>query len=110
MKEVRDKAVRSEERTGDAQYTELSSTKTPEISSQLIIHSASYGAQGMFNDVTELLKTKIVMNKLEIIVNNTNFGPDPIKGVKKDLIVEYSYDDKRDKIIVQEDFPLVLPS
>ncbi|MBN1121172.1 MAG: hypothetical protein JXJ17_08840 [Anaerolineae bacterium] len=81
----------------------------PSDTVRLIIYSAYYGAEGTTIDVTELLRSRIVDNKLEILVENEELGEDPIYGVGKELVVEYSYQGKKEKVVVSEHSTLSLP-
>ena len=61
-----------------------------------VIHSAQYGAEGFMKDVTEILRSKIVSDRIEnfLVTNETldASGPkDPIKKIRKILSVKYSY-------------------
>ena len=58
---------------------------------QLIINSAQYGADPKWVDVKSTLDARIQNNVLNMPVNNSNFGGDPIMGKPKTLRVNYSY-------------------
>lgn len=64
-------------------------------SSELTILDANYGLRGRSNPVTEILKSKIKNDKLEILVKNENLGGDPYRGeTYKILSVAYRYKGK----------------
>jgi hypothetical protein len=76
----------------------------------LIIDSAQYGAKGRFNDVTDILSSKIIYGRLEKFpVTNATLGPDPIYGTPKILTVRYKYCGKFHTISVPEGGTLSLP-
>ena len=62
---------------------------------QLIIKSAKYGATvkniDYYNDVTNVVRSAIVAERVEMPVNNDHFGPDPIKREPKHVTVDYVY-------------------
>ena len=76
---------------------------------ELVIHSAKYGAQGKTLDVTRLLNSRISAGRLRVLVCNDNLGADPIRGVVKELRVDYSYGSQRHQITVPERETLSLP-
>ena len=76
---------------------------------KLTIHSAQYGAQGITDDVTRLLRSKVLEGRLEFPVTNAELGGDPIKGVKKHLEVVYSYAGQKHTITIPEGETLSLP-
>lgn len=65
---------------------------------------AEYGNK----DVTSVLKSKVVNDKLIVGVNNSNFG-DPKPGVVKTLLVKYVEDDDEKKMTLTEGEILILP-
>lgn len=75
----------------------------------LRIISAKYGAQDTFVDCIAKLSALAEKGSIKILVNNTALGVDPIKGVEKDLIVEYTYAGETRSITVHEGNTLTLP-
>jgi hypothetical protein len=76
----------------------------------LIIDSAQYGAKGKTNDVTDILKSKIVSGHIkDFPVTNDTLGPDPIEGERKILTVKYTYCGELRSIEVLERGTLSLP-
>ena len=59
----------------------------------LFIDSARYGVVGKTNDVTDVLRSKVVAGRIENFpVTNNTLGPDPAKGdTNKKLTVKYMY-------------------
>ena len=59
----------------------------------LFIVSAHYGVVGKTNDVTDVLRSKVVFGRIEKFpVTNSTLGPDPAKGdTNKKLTVKYMY-------------------
>lgn len=62
---------------------------------KIIIHSARYGANETFLEVTSLLNSSIENGKLNFVVNKTNIGSDPVPNVAKQLIVDFSYNGEK---------------
>lgn len=78
-------------------------------SSELVIHSAFYGAGPREIDVTNLLQN-LVRTGLVIEVSNSTFGTDPAPMIGKSLQVEYSYGtSRRLKALGVEGTRLILP-
>ncbi len=69
---------------------------------QLIINSAQYGADPKWVDVKSTLDARIQNNALNMQVNNSNFGGDPIMGKQKTLRVNYSYRGQNYDVAVPE--------
>ncbi|MBN2319304.1 MAG: hypothetical protein JXR49_09520 [Acidobacteria bacterium] len=72
----------------------LKAGKSVGISAQdlLIIESAKYGARGKFNEVTDILKRRIVLGRIDNFpVTNETLGGDPIPTVVKMLTINYKY-------------------
>ncbi len=76
---------------------------------QLKIQGASYGVGNSTKDVTQLLASKIMANKLEIQINNDNLGGDPAPKMPKELRITYSYGNKVFSKTIQENDGLNLP-
>lgn len=75
----------------------------------LVIHTASYGTEEKMNDVTEILKSKVKDQKLELLVANDNLGGDPAYAEAKALRVEYTYAGERHSVTADERETLSLP-
>ena len=75
----------------------------------LIVDSARYGAEDQWNDVTELLQSKVSAGRLELDVSNDSLGGDPTRGVHKTLVVEYSYRGIEHRTEIPEHRKLSLP-
>jgi hypothetical protein len=83
-----------------------------EGANHIAILSAKYGAGDSYKDVTGIVKsisTAASSGRLSLVVNNDNLGGDPIKGIKKELVVTYSYAGKTYSINVREYEELSLP-
>lgn len=76
---------------------------------KLVVYSAQYGAQGIVDDVTGVLRSKVSKGQLELPVTNAELGGDPIKGVKKQLDVVYSYAGQMHTTTIPEGKTLRLP-
>jgi hypothetical protein len=77
--------------------------------SGLRILFAKYGASGKFKDVTGLVAEKVKGGQLKVTASNENFGPDPVHGTPKQLIVEYSLAGNLDSKTAKENDLLSLP-
>ena len=76
----------------------------------LLIDYAEYGAQGKTNKVAHILRSKISSGKIEKFpVNNNTLGPDPISGVIKSLVVNYTHRGESKSVEVPENGMLSLP-
>lgn len=69
---------------------------------RLIIHSATYGAESVTKDVTQLLSSKISAGEPQISVCNDDLGGDPSPGLAKELRVVYSSAGQIHSITVSE--------
>ncbi len=68
----------------------------------LVINSAEYGIAGQTNDVTDILRSKVVWGRIEnFSVTNDTLGPDPAKHKSKEVTVRYRYccGDVRTKVV-----------
>ena len=68
----------------------------------LIIHSAKYGVEGDFFDVTDRLRSQIANGRLDIAVSNKTMGCDPVYGITKYLEVDFEINGKRSLKKVEE--------
>ena len=75
----------------------------------LQIGSASYGANGSFNDVTAIVQSYVINNSVNLLVNNDTMGGDPAFGYVKQLEVSYTYNGSSGSKSVQEGGTLILP-
>jgi hypothetical protein len=89
--------------------TTKASPVTVTTEGQLIIKSARYGAQDQYNDVADRVRSAISAGRVEMIVNNDYFGPDPIERVPKKLEVTYFYAGRGYSKTVPENAKLTLP-
>lgn len=79
----------------------------PVVQEKLVILSATYGVTGKTNDVTQLLRSRILPpGKLVCPVDNSSLGGDPAIGMLKELKVNYSY--AGEKVIPEHEI-LTLP-
>ena len=81
----------------------------PDAAADLVICTATYGAQDKMNDVTQILASNVKDGKLELLVSNDNLGGDPIPRVAKKLRVEYICAGKQHSTTVDEGETLSLP-
>lgn len=66
------------------------------IHGDLVIHSALYGADTRWEDVTRILQAKVDNSRLKIKVSQHTFGiNDPAEGTRKQLGITYSYQGHR---------------
>ena len=79
-------------------------------SSALQVVDAQYGANNKFNNVTNLLQSKIQGDSLSMIVTNETMGGDPVKGPDKMLIVKFRYQGQTNTVSVKEGGTLRLPA
>lgn len=105
--EIKKTAIKPEKPT--TFYVPSSSIVKAFGSDDLVIISATYGANDSLTDVSGIIKSKIKDGKVKFTVNNDNLGGDPIRGVQKKLEVKYSYEDRIQNLIVDEDNMLILP-
>jgi hypothetical protein len=75
----------------------------------LEIVKAEYGEGNRWRDVTALLSQQISGNSVKLDVTNLTMGGDPAPAVRKSLRVDYSYQDQRRSVTVDENAQLVLP-
>jgi alpha-L-rhamnosidase len=77
----------------------------------LIIRHATYEAvsEGRAADVTAVLASNIINNRLDLVVNNKTLGLDPAHNLVKHLRIEYEYGGRSFKKEVDENQTLVLP-
>jgi hypothetical protein len=68
----------------------------------LRIITASYGAGNRWLDVTATLQNLVNNNRLNVKVNNTNMGADPTEDRKKELMIEWEYQGRRQKSRLRE--------
>ena len=87
-----------------------SPTPPPATSSDLTILVGRYGADGVFADVRQLLQQAVTNNVLTIEVGNHTMGGDPIFGVVKDLLVQYSTSAGSFEVTVEEGGTLSIPA
>ena len=77
--------------------------------SDLQIVSARYGANGKFMDVRQRMQDRVENDRLDLQVNNSSMGGDPI-GQSKTLQVRYQWDNRDYDVTVQENQRLTIPT
>jgi hypothetical protein len=75
----------------------------------LRIVSASYGASSRFIDVRERMQSRVVNDRLDLLVNNSSMGGDPVSQAKA-LHLRYQWDDRAYDVSVQEGSRLSIPT
>jgi hypothetical protein len=77
----------------------------------LVIHSTKYGAGAIQIETAPILRNMIHMGKIDVPVENSTFGTDPVENVHKSLTVEYSIglDGPVQRIVKSEHERLQLP-
>jgi hypothetical protein len=78
-------------------------------SAKLVIHSATYGFDGITANLTRVLRTKIKNDSLTEICGN-HLGGDPYVGHGKILLINYRYDGQEKILKVDETVSFKLPS
>jgi hypothetical protein len=80
-------------------------------SAKLVIHEAKWGiGDARYRDVTVILRGYLKENAINVPVTNETFQGDPYAGVRKHLIVRYSYGRSGNKEIIRhETDQLILP-
>lgn len=68
---------------------------------EIIIHSAKYGAEDKFTDITEKISALVSTNNIEIKASNKLWG-DPNPGKHKSLIIDCSVNGNRKQITIFE--------
>jgi hypothetical protein len=58
---------------------------------RLQILTANYGAQNRFNDVRQLLQSRVRNDRLDFRVTNASMGGDPSRGASKTLRINYDW-------------------
>ena len=76
---------------------------------QLQIVSASYGANDRFIDVRQRMEARIQNNRLDLQVNNSSMGGDPI-GQAKTLQLRYRWDNRDYDVTVRENQRISIPT
>lgn len=77
---------------------------------RLVIESASYGADGRWTDVTQVLRSQVRGDRFEAEVRNEMFGFDPAPGRRKVLSVTYRWgNDPSNTVRVSERDVIRLP-
>lgn len=76
---------------------------------ELRILSARYGADNRFNDVRQRLQSRIENNRLELKVNNSSMGGDPISR-SKTLQLSYQWGNRTYEITVPENQRISIPT
>ncbi|HSR67222.1 MAG TPA: M48 family metallopeptidase, partial [Acidobacteriota bacterium] len=76
---------------------------------ELLILSARYGAGDRFNDVRQRLQSRIENNRLELNVNNSSMGGDPVSR-SKTLQLTYQWGNRTYEITVRENHRFSIPT
>jgi predicted Zn-dependent protease len=76
---------------------------------ELVILSARYGASNRFVDVRQRLEGRIQNSRLDLVVNNSSMGTDPISQAKQ-LQVRYQWNNRTYDVTVQENDRLTIPT
>ena len=77
--------------------------------SQLVILSARYGASNRFNDVRDRMQSRVQNNRLDLVVNNSSMGGDPVNQ-DKTLQLRYRWDNRDYDVSVRENQRLLIPT
>ena len=77
--------------------------------SSLQIVSARYGASNRFNDVRDRMQSRVQDNRLDVQVNNSSMGGDPISQAKT-LQLRYQWDNRAYDVTVRENQRLLIPT
>jgi hypothetical protein len=77
---------------------------------RLRILAASYGAQDRFADVRQLLESRVQNDQLDLQVNNSSMGGDPIRGVSKTLRINYEWAGRTYQVVAREDERVSIPT
>jgi len=75
----------------------------------LQILEATYGADGSYNNVKEIIEGAVIDNAVSISADNSYMGGDPISGTPKQLFVRYIYQGIEYAKTTQEGQTLILP-
>jgi hypothetical protein len=97
------------EATSSLAASQMVDVATSRVGGNIVIHRAVYGAKDVEVDVTEAVRQRMAGDRIEMIVTNENLGGDPIKGLNKSLLVEFSISGKRGQVRVFEGQVLLLP-
>ena len=76
----------------------------------LEILEATYGTEEKFNELTSILQSKIVNNRLNLLVRSSQLGGDPAFGEVKSLSVKYRFGGSSYRVSVSEYDTLSIPN
>jgi hypothetical protein len=76
---------------------------------ELLIVSASYGANNRFIDVRQRMQSRVQNNRLDLQVNNSSMGGDPISQ-SKTLQMRYQWGNRTYDVTVRENQRLSIPT
>jgi predicted Zn-dependent protease len=79
------------------------------VSRELEILTARYGAGNRYVDVRQRLQARVQNGRLNLIVNNSSMGSDPISQAKQ-VQVQYRWDNRVYDVTVQENNQLTIPT
>lgn len=88
---------------------DVSNTALSSANAGLRIIGAQYGADTRVVDVTALLNSRVVRNRLAIAATNDALGGDPAVNTAKELYVIYDYNGQRHESRAAEGMQLLIP-
>jgi hypothetical protein len=77
---------------------------------RLHIVSASYGAGDRRTDVRQRLQARVQDDRLDLQVNNSSMGGDPIRGSVKRLRLRYEWAGRDYDVVIEENQRLLIPT
>jgi hypothetical protein len=77
---------------------------------RLRILAASYGAEGRFADVRQLLQSRVQNERLDLQVTNASMGGDPIRGASKTLRINYEWAGRTYEVVARENQRVSIPT
>ncbi|NDQ55515.1 MAG: M48 family metalloprotease [Acidipila sp.] len=91
-------------------YPNGGSTGTRRNSRGLQILAASYGARDTFADVRQQLQSQVQNDRLDMQVNNSSLGGDPLPNEPKTLNITYEWGGVRHQVTVPENQQVSIPT
>ena len=104
------RSLRSMPRAPGASQLQTRDDRSQPVASGLSIVSASYGAGNRFIDVRQRLQSRVQNDRLDLKVNNSAMGGDPVQGSDKTLRVRYQWAGRQYDVAVDEDKRLTIPT
>jgi hypothetical protein len=105
-----DVTVRENQRLSIPTDQQISDTDAGYHSRALRIVSASYGANNRFNDVRQLLQSRVQNDRLNQLVNSSTMGGDPSRGYAKSLRVQYEWDNRSYDVVTRDNQRVFIPT